>query len=491
MADARKEKMYGAQDVRGMRYSADGKAERLSAPGYQYNGWWPVGTDDNARFRIAGEWAKEAEKMIRTDPKIASLSRATRQSLLSAKWKIEPGSDSPNAKRNAEYIKEALGIGATGNMKRSFQEVVRSMASWLDIGFKVVEPIYKNEPKMRPYHDKEIVHWLDDIADIDSCSITGFVKDRNGTLLAVVQNLSGVGPFLNSYEISIPSDRVLLLSLDQAADNFVGRSLLRPCWAYWNLKTHIRDQIGVAAQRWGTPVLMLTTDRMAAMEAGIDEATIDDIFASAEEAADYYAGGETTFLKAINARGVPVLKWEVVGTGAFDPGAFNEVIVQIDRQMAASYGAAFAEIGTAGEGSRAVGEVHYNFYRVQLQENADQIVEVLSGPSREGGGLIARLLGFNFYAPDELIPVEEMPILSHTGLEVNALTDALGMLPNLMAAGAIGNLEDLKMKVDGLLGLDPMKVAQNPSSLPPPSSWTTEEPNPYGGQPGPGRPEGT
>jgi len=158
--------------------------------------------------------------------------------------------------------------------------------------------------------------------------------------------------------------------------------------------------------------------------------------------------------------------------------------------MATSWALASVTAGSSsGLGSRAVGEVHYNFYRVQLQENADQIVEVLSGPSREGGGLMARLLGFNFYNPDELIPVEEMPILSHTGLEVNALSDALGMLPNLMAAGAIGNLEDLKEKVDGLLGLSPMKVAQsNSPSLP---ESTTEEPNPYGGQPGPGRPEGT
>lgn len=435
---------------------------------------WPNGVEHDQQFRLPGRWALAAAEMLRNDPKLVEFSRARMDPILQARYEVVPGKGE-RAAMFADDIRLAFGIGdraAPRMCQRSWSDIIEMLSRGLDVGFAVVEPLYGI--------GEDGKWWVRDVVDVEAYSITGFLRDATGRLVEVQQTVSQTGMGYGHH--SVPADRILLFSWGMTGDNYVGCGALRPCWDWYKLKRDVPHLFGQALTRWSIPPLVATVCRrvltapMTAGGEGLSDEDADKLISAAQLAGVSMQAGETTMLMAYGVNGEG-LKWEAMQGQPFQPQIFGSTVTECDRQMAAAFSAEVVEMGTKGEGSRAIGEVHLDVLKASLGNQLDKILEVFHGASRPGGGLFDRLLTAN-YGP---IRPEELPQVIHHGLEVDGLADALGAVPSLVAAGMV-TPNDLRDRVLRLLGAHP--------SLEPiaePSVSLEGVPQVGGG----GRPEGT
>jgi hypothetical protein len=83
-------------------------------------------------------------------------------------------------------------------------------------------------------------------------------------------------------------------------------------------------------------------------------------------------------------------------------------------------------------------------------EDVEALAEAINGQWRPGGGLIGAMMALNFPS----LPPHMHPRLVATGLEPDALAEALGQLPALASGGVLtlGNADEDRVR--GVLGLD-------------------------------------
>lgn len=455
--------------------STSAQAQAHLRAGTRWAGRYPIGTEAEAEFRIPGRWAATADLMRRTDPKLAAFSSARTDPILQARYEVVPGVG-PNAERNASYIRRALGLAGRNAPRvcaKSFESIIASAVLALDDGFRIMEPIIGAGP--------DGLWWPVDVVDVESYSIWAFNRDATGALASVEQVLTQTGWLQPMGRVVVSADRLLVFTSRQTGDNYAGVGALRACYSPWLLKRDIPELARQALARYAIPTLVVTKSLKALQEAGWPDADIQSAFEAADTAAANLQAGESTFLVAVGENGNGV-GWSVLGNGQdVNADVFVKLTELADRQMAAAFGASVAEMGTTGEGSRAIGQVHLDILRRGLANQLDTILAVLGGPARPGGGLFARLLGLNF-GP---IPNEELPQVVQFGLEVDGLADALGALPSLAAAGFVDPAA-LSVKVARLLGAE-SGVAPAPAVQPVPPAALEGVPQVGGG----GRPEGS
>ena len=376
--------------------------------------------------------------MLRTDPKLAGVSRILRHALLSATWEVVPGDDSSEARRNADLVRDALGLDghASHLASGSFENELSKMLPFLDVGFRVLEEVY--------YIGREGRAWLAGWGDTEPESVQEWRRGDDGQLAQVIQDR--VAGSVREPE-PIPAYKCLVLSHGRTGDNYEGVGLLRPCWYWWRLKTHVLDQISVGAERWANPTPHAIVDRQAGRELGYTDDEISEQIAAVEEyVSGYVSDGESYLLSQ------PAVKLEAFGAGAYDPAGMLSVVNQANQEMASAYTAHFVELGLGDVGSRAVGQVHWNAWRMSMVNVLDYIAQTLGGPSRPGGGTLARLIAFNFYPPGTTPAPAKLPRLVHRGLDVDGLADALGTLPSLVSAGLLTPTDDVERRIRRTIG---------------------------------------
>lgn len=449
-------------------------------PGTRWSARYPIGAEVDGAFTVPGEWARVAARMRLTDSKLANFSDARLGPILQARYEVTPGTG-PNAERNADYIRRAFGLAGKNSPRvcaRSFESLVRSAALSLDDGFRVIEPLIGPGP--------DGLWWPVDFVDVESYSIWGFVRDETGRLRWVEQQLSQTGFGQPMGRLQVDAERVLVFTAGRTGDNYAGQGSLRRCYDWWVLKRDIPALARQAIARHAIPALVVTKSAAHLRDVeGWKDADISAAFAAADEAAGNLQSGESQYLIAAGTNGQG-LGWSILGNGqAVNVDAFVKFTELADREMAAAFAASVVEMGTTGEGSRAIGEVHLDVLRSSLGNQLDVLLETICGPARPGGGLVGRLLDYNF-GPQA---TEELPQIVHRGLEVNGLADALGALPSLTAAGLL-DPSAVRDSVLRLLGVEPVLTTPSANEQPVPASPPVSlEGVPVVG--GGGRPEGT
>lgn len=409
---------------------------RKTLAGSPWNGSWPVGFDKNNRLTRPGTWATEAARMM-TDPKLLDLAHQTRTAMLQGTWLVKLPKDSqgnPEAERNAEFIRQAFGFeGRACHAQRPWEAMLGQMSRWAEVGFRVMETNYQ-------FDESDGQVWLKDIFDIEPASIVGWLRDANSEIIAVEQDGSRTGT--HRYRNIIPVERTLLiLTNGLAGDQVTGQGMLRACWFWWKLKESLAKQMGVAAEKWAIPTLAASVDTSAMQAAGMAEADITAAVNGVNQTCNNYAANEQAWVKEM-----PGVVYRILAQGAFTPAAFREAIGVCDEQMAAAWSASFKAIGMSGEGSRAIGEVHYDAWKVAVANRMDYIAGAMQK-------VVNDLLEINFY--ENGVPASVRPHLAHTGLEVDGLADALGALPGLISAGVVTPTAELERRVLKLLNVEP------------------------------------
>jgi hypothetical protein len=405
--------------------------------GTQLSGGTITGKEQNPQL-TGLSWVNEAEEMLRTDPIVRRSWHMLRQTLLSASWRFEPGIEGDAvADELARFANEAYGFdGYAGQMSLSFEEQLTYLFEFIPLGYRYAEEVYR----VGPDSEGRIKVWLDQYADREPSAHNRWLSRDSQQLDGVMQNIVGssVAPE------PIPSNKLLLLTLNKTGSNFEGVGMLRPVWWWWRTKQRASNLMCVGLDRWAVPTPKITVDRSQAEALGLTDADITAMIDDAEAQAQAFLSTEQSYLVETAA-----VKFD---SYAQQPNLYAQgpldIINKCDSQIASAFLTQFADLGNTETGARSVGEIHLSVFRRAAINLCDLVASQISGVDRRGGGTIGRLVRWNYGAIDP----SKLPRLTHTGLDTDDLAESMAMLPQLVQAGILTPDDELERAIRERLG---------------------------------------
>ena len=418
--------------------------------GTQLSGGMISGYERNAQL-TGLNWVREAEDMLRTDPVVRRSWHMLRQTLLSATWRWESADEAdPLCAELARFANEAWGFdGYAGQMAQSWEEQLSYLFEFVPLGYRYAEEIYK----VGPDYDGKVKVWLDLYADREPSAHLRWLSRDNQKLDGVQQHVVGVGKVPEP----IPSNKLLLLTLNRTGSNFEGSGMLRPVWWWWRTKQRISNLMCVGADRWAVPTPRVKVDRSVADMHGLTDSDINAMIDDAEAQAQAFLSAQQSYLVDN-----PVVSFDqyAAAPNLYAQGPLD-IIRECDNQISQAFLAQFANLGITDTGSRSVGEVHLSVFRRAAINLCDLVASAVSGVDRRGGGTIGRLIRWN-YGP---IDPSKLPRLVHTGLDTDDLAESLGMLPQLVTSGLLTPDNDLERAIRERLGAGDLPEEAQRSAL--------------------------
>ena len=367
---------------------------------------------------VGRDAARVAMNMVRQDDAAQAAWEAVSATLQSASWAWKAGRPSdPFSMELADQANSMMGLdGKPGRMARSWEDVVGELILHELVGFRYAEPLWE----FRTGHGYDLV----DVADRDP-RVHRLWETDGRCLTAVVQDPPQEQGVRLEDAPRIPADCLLLLTRGGTGHNFEGRGLFRGAYFPVKLKAHVLDMVSVGAERWGfaTPKLKAKRSEAAAAMADYDfDAQLDN--ARANLAA--YLAQEASYLEE------PEFVEFLTYGGDVDPRGLLEVVAYCDTAILRCFLVQFLAIGVTDTGSRAAGQVHESFFRRAAINVLDRIAAGMGGADRPGGGVIGRWVTFN-HGPN--VDPALLPVLTHTGLDVDRLQQLIPSLAALTSTG--------------------------------------------------------
>lgn len=387
------------------------------------------------KFREIEKWVDEADKMLLHSVVYDAWHQRLAQ-VTAAKFLVRAAkSDNPKAKIYADFVRRAYGLeGEPGMMVRPFEAIFRQLCSAHYYGFAVAEDLYY-------YRDGYV--WLRDLESRSQRSIVGW-GDTPGVLGPITQRVeAGVQPE------PMPGDRVIVATRDQTDTDWQGRGLARSALAPWQRLTFAEDAriTGVEQGVYRPPKVETSMEAVGASADPSLRQIADDM---SDAVGDYTVGkNASVFRKVTDGNGRVLVDVDWVNNEGFDP---KNCIASEERDaklIRTSFGLAWMEMGQDGNsGSRALGQVHEGLTRMHAIADVEEIIGVLNGPPRPGGGLVGRLIHYNFEDVDNSL----LPVIWHDGLEVDKLLELLPHLASLVGANVLTSRNALEEAI--LRGVD-------------------------------------
>lgn len=405
--------------------------------GTQLSGGSITGYESNTKL-TGLSWVNEAEEMLRTDPVVRRSWHMLRQTLLSATWRFSSGIENdPLSDELARYANEAWGFdGYSGQMSMSWEDQLAYLFEYVPLGYRYAEEVYK----VGLDADGKTRVWLDYYADREPSAHSDWLSRDGQRLDGVLQNTVGI----NKTPLPIPSNKILLLTLNKTGSNFEGIGMLRPVWWWWRTKQRVANLMCVGVDRWAIPTPKVVIDRSVAELQGLNDSDIDAMINDAETQAQAFLSAEQSYLVENSA-----VKFESYSTTPqlYSQGPLD-IIKECDNQISQAFLAQFANLGITDTGSRSVGEIHLSMFRRAAINLCDIVASKVSGIDRSGAGTIGRLIKFNYGAVDP----SKLPRLVHSGLDTDDLAESLGMLGPLVQSGLLTPDDELERAIRERLG---------------------------------------
>ena len=418
--------------------------------GTQLSGGVISGKERNASL-TGLNWIAEAEEMLRTDPIVRRSWHMLKQTLLSANWRFECGIENDSVSEElARFMNEAFGFdGYSTQMSMSFEDQLAYLLEFIPVGYRYAEEVYRvgvdSKGKARIF--------LDHYADREPSAHNRWLSRDNQHLDGVLQNTVGI-----TYTPEpIPSNKLLLLTLNRTGSNFEGVGMLRPVWWYWRTKQRVSNLMCVGVDRWAIPTPVVKVDRAIAEQIGLTDGDIDAMIDDAEAQAQAFISTEQSYLVQSGA-----VQFD---TFAAQPNLYASAPIDIirlcDAQISAAFLAQFADLGNTETGARSVGEIHLSVFRRAAINLCDIVASAINGVDRRGAGTVGRLIRWNFGSVD----AAKLPKLVHTGLDTDDLAESINALPALVSAGLLTPDDELERAIRDRLGAGDLPEDAQRSSL--------------------------
>lgn len=360
------------------------------------------------------------ETMRRNDAQVRASLRAVKTPILSATWRVDPGSESKLDQEVAEFVEYNL----FQYMCTPWSETLDEALLHLDYGSYAFEQVYKLDTwapdgknrRQRPFT------MLYKMAPRPPWTTYRYLYDMTGSPDGI-QHIK-TDPYTGAQTwppIVIPKEKLLILTNDKQAGNLWGTSILRSAYKHWYFKDHLYTIDSIQKERHGLGIPDIT----------LPPGYTDTDKALAQELAANMRANERAFILK------PPGGWEIgfaqIHGHLVDALASAE---HHDIMIARNVLAQFINGGTGGAGGRAAATVMLDLFYKSLRHTANRVADAFNDQ------VIKQLVDYNY-------AVTNYPKL--TARKVGDNKDfqmAAAALANLALAGVITPNADLE---DGVL----------------------------------------
>lgn len=362
------------------------------------------------------------EMMRRSDAQVAATLLACELPIRAANWDVRPASDSDSDREVAAFIRNNLFGGleyesATGvKTTQCWDDVLRNALLMLAFGASAHEEIYAVDgdrirlARLAPRLPVTFYRWITD--------------EDGETLLALNQYGYKNANFMN---VEIPAERLAIFTFNQEGANFFGRSMLRPAYMHWYIKSQLYRIDAIAGERNGLGI--------PTIEQGPNPSQED------REAAALWvqqlAAHEKTGLSLPSG-----WKFSLQGVAGNVRDLYNSIQhhnIEISRVALAFF--MNLGLGARSSGSRALGESQTDFFFLAIQATAEHVARLLTATA------VKRLVDFNWEN------VEQYPVVTVANLRSRNFGQVLTSLAQLAQAGVVSPFPELTQYVARELGL--------------------------------------
>jgi len=340
------------------------------------------------------------EKMRRSDGQVAATLAAMKLPIRSAEWVIkEPENATPVEKEATEFVREEF-----FEREIELDKVIENALLMLDFGCAAHEECWQIDGnRLR----------LKKLAARLPVTFQRWLVDREENLTGIEQYGAKADTYITSV---VPAEKLALFTFGMEGANFAGRSLLRPMYQHWYIKSQLYKVDAIACERNGMGVPFISMgpdakkeDRTAALD------WVQKL--CAHERTGLVLPNEWTF------------SLEGVKGAIRDP---KESIVHHNMMISMAGLQMFMQLGQTETGSRAVGDVMSDFFGMALHATAKQIAQVLNWTT------IARLVDYNFAGINRYPAIVPQKVLA---LKFEAVQEALAKLAEAEFVRPDDNLE--------------------------------------------------
>lgn len=335
------------------------------------------------------------DTMRRSDSTVRSTLQVCKLPLLSATWGIEAASDDKTDQVIADFVNHEL-----FERNINFHNFLREGLTMFEFGFSVAEKTYE----LTEYAGQTRI----------GLQCINFRKQRSIQAWETKEGQPGVTQQLIGETVSIPMQKLIILTNDKEGDNHQGISLLRYAYKHWDIKDKLDIINAIALEKLavGVPVLKKPADADAS-DLSAARAALRNFRANEEGYQEIPVGWDLEMLdmKANSTKDViPTIQYH-------------------DRQIQMSVLAQFLSLGgDAGSGSRALSEDHSKLFLLSEEAVAKNIQSSLQEQ------LIKQLVDLNF-TKDQL--PNGYPTLTFSKIGDEDTSEMAESVNKLMQAGAI------------------------------------------------------
>lgn len=323
---------------------------------------------------------KEFDEMRLGDATVGAGMLAIKQPILSARWWVNPASNSRKDKQIAEFVENQLMNDGT----RTWQETLTEVLLYLDFGVMPFEIVYEFLPDKSIGLKKISSRWPSTIAKWETAD------GGNG----ILQQTSD-GSF------SIPMDKLIIFVNAKEGGNWEGKSMLRTAWKHWKFKNHFYNMSAIAIERQsvGVPYAKKPIGGATPQDEADMKELLENMRANEKAWAIYPDGWEVGFL-------------DMKSGTTKDP---KSMIDHHDRAITLALLAQFLMLGSTSVGSFALSSDQSKLFLLCLEAIANHIRDTFNRY------LIKKLVDYNF-------DVEAYPELVYEkigAVDINMFTTAL------------------------------------------------------------------
>lgn len=394
---------------------------------------------------------KTIDQMLRSDGSVQEAVEHIISPIKNAHWTVDPASSDAQDLEIAAFVRNAY----FEHLAFPWLESLDEQLDYLLFGFAVFEPTYKIVEEALCYDDPETKEEVE-VATRQFLTLDAFAPRLQTTIWkwnttdskldSVTQQAIKDGKWDN-WTIDAtngPLRTLLVLTNKKRGDDFTGRSILRAAYKHWFAKDLIEKQEIVALERWGVQIPVGYPPD--ASDSGAIE-RVENILIDLR-------GGEHSYIASPGPKQtsqVPGYVWEFMEMKGTPPN-FSEAINRHRGDIKAATLSRFAELGHAGTGARATGDVQAIVWFDALHAVANYISETHSP-------VIKGLVDANY------ANVRKYPKLVASNIEARNLVEYATAIAQLVSSTAVTMTPDTEAAIRQDVGLPEKEITEEPEPV--------------------------
>jgi len=325
---------------------------------------------------------KKYREMRDNDSTVGAIMYATEQVLRDVDYYVEPANDTPEAQREADFVKSVL-----EDMEHTLDDHIAEALSHLTFGFSLFEVVYKRRrgpdfrsgKKHSKYTDGRI--GVRKLASRAQWTIERFDVDKTtGDVLGVRQEQS-----FGSKSMYIPSTKLVHYRTTNTNNDPSGRSILRKAYSSYQYLKNLQNVEAVAVERelHGIPVGRISAEYLSP-DATADQAAVRSQMEKVLRDLKFNEQGYALLPSDVyrDAEGRPtnqrIVDIELISSNGTRNIDIHPIIQRYQHDIARSVMAEFLMLGAGQNGSYALSKSKTDLFLRSMESYINSIFDVLN-----------------------------------------------------------------------------------------------------------------